>query len=331
MAIAEELTSMLKSRHKDEAGNTASVISLNDVEIISYHPTDEFTIIEANLLMRTDIGDFEALLVIKKFTTFKLFQDELVRHSDLEARCLRFPDIEPFSVMKIDKDELRIIYDMANGKTADQLEIDPDILDTTWGRILAVLQGQSSISLEHTSIRELLTYIIDYLPFSEDEKMKFSMLLEPHFPIIDRTVGGYFPATLFDPTRVRFRLVRDKGGKIVIKIEVQIHDPGSQAVDRMADVASIFAERAYTEFIETGAVEATKISLKNLFRGYNNVSVQFGDVKLEQMYPNGITLDLQMLISFFLMRLNASEKPFSEPDEVRYIYFLLIKKPFLLF
>ena len=107
--------------------------------------------------------------------------------------------------------------------------------------------------------------------------------------------------------------------------------PDATVIDRMTDIAVYFTERAYEEFQQYGHVEQTQKNVQEFFAGYNSVLAHTSEKNLSIIYPNGITLDLQMLISFFLYEMKESEQPFTSPDSLRYLYFLLLKKPFLLY
>ena len=83
-------------------------------------------------------------------------------------------------------------------------------------------------------------------------------------------------------------------------------------VDRMEDIAGLFASYLLSEFSEMNTIKETSKLIDKFFKGYNLDFKKNVDIKLEDCYPKGSTLEYQLsqnllfdLISFLRKQLDV--------------------------
>lgn len=327
MKIIEEMAPVFKNRTKFGERIQAKFLTINDLTIRSYDTTETYTEILATVSLQSDSTSWEQELLIRSFHEEIEFKDELDRFAELERRFAKTENIDPTPLINIDRENLRVIYDLGESNSLSSINAKIPGFDGSMGKLIAMLQGSEMKNLKFTSLRDQMEVILKYVPITDKEKTNISLLLEPHYPIIDNTNGGYMSCTLFDPEHVKVQFAPNNEFYFLVPPK----QPESKIVDRMADIAIYFTERAHMEFMATGTLDSTKADVQEFFVGYNKIFSELSDQNLYTVYPHGITLDLQMLISFVLYEMKNSARPFSSPDCLRYLYFLLLKKPFLLY
>lgn len=327
MEIIEDMAPIFKNRKKFGENIQARYLNINDIQIGTFDTFETYTEVLATISLQTDLGSWDQDLLIRSFGDAVLFQEELNRFTSLEQRCAILPNITPTPLINIDKEKFRVIYDLGDENSLYAMKGKALELDLNVGRMIAALQGSVTVNLGQSGLREFMELLLGYIPVADDEKEKIGMLLEPHYPIIYNTDGGYEPVTLFDPEKIKIHLQGNNQYNFI----VPLIRPDATIIDRMTDIAVYFTERAYEEFQRTGQVGQTQKDVAEFFTGYNTVLAHTSEKNLSLIYPNGITLDLQMLISFFLYEMKESSEPFTSPDSLRYLYYLLMTKPFLLY
>lgn len=327
MEIIEEMAPVFKNRNRFGETIQSRFLNINDLDILSYDKSETHTEILATVSLQSDSESWDQELLIRSFNEETDFKDELDRYSEIESRFVTTKNVEPTPLIDINRENFRVIYDLGESNPLSSINSKIPGLDASMGKLVAILQGSELKNLKFTSLRDLMGVILKYVPISNEEKEKISLLLEPHYPIIENTNGGYVPCTLFDPEQIKIHFAPN--GEFYLLIPPKL--PDSSIVDRMTDIAVYFTERAKTEFMSTGALDQTKADVQEFFMGYNMIFSELSNQNLYTVYPHGITLDLQMLISFVLYEMKNSDEPFSNPDSLRYLYFLLLKKPFLLY
>ncbi|MCY3415041.1 MAG: hypothetical protein INQ03_25545 [Candidatus Heimdallarchaeota archaeon] len=340
MAIAESLIPYFISQKRDDQGNPARFASVQDVEF-EQHVLGDINNIALKVKVLSDAGDWIHDLIIREFKDLNLLDDEIKRYNELERRCIHFENIYPSPMISIDRSRHQLVYEYNTGKKLNDLDIDKNLKDYMLGRIFGMVQGELAMQLNADQMRELLGLLLENLPFSAEEQDKISMLLEPHYYILPNCLGGYLPTTLFDPNSIEFTRIEqgritkdhiDRNQAVYLTIPMQLPESDG-VVDRMSDVASYYMLEAYAEFYETGKVIMTTQKIIKFFEGYNSIASTINLQSMRGLYPHGITLDLQMLLVFWIMKFSELQQKVGEwtMDDLRFSYFLLLKKPFLLF
>ncbi|MHA2172404.1 MAG: hypothetical protein ACXAB7_21240, partial [Candidatus Kariarchaeaceae archaeon] len=329
MEIAETIAPQYKERRTDEHGNPVRYISVQDIHFDKKVDTEQSIEYRMNIDFLSDQGHWNQPIIVKEFGSAELLEQEILRYDQLKKRCSLFDDIDPYPMISLDRENLQIVYEELEGNTVDDLQLSKDEYDIVMGRLAAILQGGTRVSLQDTSLRAFLDYIVQHMPVGEEYREELSLLLEPHYYIIPPCHGGYEPCILFLPEEMKFEKVGNS-----IKTHIPMITSDGTPTDRMSDVANIYTLDGVSEFTSSGNLDRTVQRVKNFFAGYNIVSQRLNAPNLEELYPNGITLDLQMLVSYVLMEMQLIQheqlSTFSNPDAMSYIYFLLQKKPYLL-
>ncbi len=337
---AELIAPFFKNRKKNDQGNSPRYINVKDIDFIQIDKGDS---IEYEIIVQllSDQGIWTETILIREFNNNEDLEDEISRYGRLEQRCFLFPNIELAPMININRANFQIIYEKHKGVNIYQLGLSQKMVDVILGQITSLFHGHEVVDLERTTSKELIHFLISHLPFTDEERGSIIELLESHLERMTDSKGGYLPCSLLNPNKLKFDVMHEedttldviarKGGLLSM---LSIEKPEDFVMDRMTDVATIFSNRAYSEFIAIGNVDQTKLSIENFFSGYNEISSKLGTPSLSDLYPKGITLDLQMLIGFFLVEIHKlhirTVSDFENKDPIRYVYFLLTKFPFSL-
>ena len=342
MEIAEEVAPLYRTRVTDDEGNPARFISVQNIQ---YEETNLGDIIEYHIEMYllSDQGQLVQPFLLKEFKDQSVFQAEVMHFASLDQRCSKFPDIGPESMIHYNTDKRYLIYDKIQGQKLNQLTLRPENADFLKGRISAVLHGGEVMQLDENVIRELSIFLLMNLKsFTDEEKVGIADLLERQFSKISGSTGGYAPCTQFSTNDfslvpinksqpIDFELINQ--GKAFL-INIPSRTPENLTNDRLSDIASLFHESAFNEYIETGDVILTKQDIDNFLQGYSGVTNELQIPSLIAMYPNGSTFDLQFIISSWLFEAEKINpeiidvNDFERREILRYTYFLLMDEPF---
>lgn len=338
MNIAEQLIPYFKSKMIDEEGNMARHVSIQDINF-SQLVRGEINNILVDVKVLSDVGQSVKKVNIREFQTKELLEDEIKRYNELEKRCAPIDNIDAQPLISIFQEDLQLVYEVSDYEKLSVFNYDLETKDYIVGKILAMLQGRSTHSLDAEFPRQLIEFLLDSLDFSTKEINSINKLLQPHYDLITNSTGGYFPATLFNPPNMAIIALKDLDDISQIdidqnrafKIIIPIDQVEASVADRMADIASYFLPRVYREFLKTGNVLDSKYELINFLKGYNYLSRKVVVPSLDELYPEGLTLDFQFLLTFLLSEasLQKSNPTYSwNSDKLRFSYFLILKRPF---
>lgn len=341
MKISEQVAPFFRNRKKDEFGNPPRFLNVKDIQY-SKITKDELAEYDIVIFLLSDLGSWSEQIVIREFNKIELLEDEIFRYTRLEQRCLNFKNVKILPIISVDKENYRVIYENQLGFNIYQLGLSQKLIDYTLGQITSIYHGNEVIGLEQITVRELLHFLINHLPFTLEERESIQNLLEPQLNYLTKTKGGYLPCSLFDPNKLQFvpSLERDSismdalANQGALLSVILLEKPEAFVIDRMTDVATIYSNRAFKEFLSTGDVIETKHSIENFLQGYKDISNKLETPSLSEIFPEGITLDLQMLMSYYLVEITKLQgKPggktgFENKDPIRYSYLLLTQTPF---
>ncbi len=339
MFAAEQLIPYFKTFKKDENGNPARYVSIQDIDY-EQKIIGGINNIDLRVKVLSNNGNWVHTLLIREFQTIELMDDELKRYAELDLRCSIYDNIYPYPMVHVDKNTKQIIYESPNGLKFSDLSLSIDLQYYLIGTILAMIQGSKSFPLDIDKMKDIMSLLIKTIPFTKKEQEAITNLVEPHFYLLPNCMGGYRPMTLYDPYSMIFipqiseEQITINNVTTAYKIVIPMNITEDNIVDRMTDISNFIVLNAYDEFKKTGNVIYNKKLIKNFFSGYNQHARKNGYSKLEELYPHGITLDLQLTISFLIVQysyLQENKEFILEKDAIRFIYFLLMKKPFLLF
>jgi hypothetical protein len=341
MEIAEIVAPYFRRKIKDETGQSARFISVKDIQFNQKAKDDgiEFDVV---IQLLSDQGSRSESVIIREFNDVNSFKGEISRYNTLQQRFLVFPFVNLLPMIHIDNDNHRIVYEKEVGFNIEQLGLSQELTDYTLGQITALLHGNKSINLELSNESTILDFLISHLPFTDEEQGSIRKLLTPHLKFLSSSTGGYSPCTYYDPRTLNFIPVLDKENitktsvteEGAIQSIILVETPENTIADRMTDISVIFSRQAYDEFLTSGKIVETKQCLVDFLEGYNEISKRINMPQLSTLYPKGSTLNLQMLINFWLIEINKLHgKPggisgFENKDMIRYTYYLLVKMPF---
>jgi hypothetical protein len=339
MGIAEEIAPLFKSKITDKFGNMARYVSVHTIDFTkkAYEDLIEY---DLDIHIFSDQGELYQSVIIREYADANKLEIELARYRELVSRCLLFPDIDPNPLVKVDKDRNLIILERVEGFHLKRLIFSPQLKNYIFGRIYGVLHGTTVERLDDTKIRKFMQFLLQHLPFTDEEKRSISTLLENHLLRFTQNFGGFDSKILLRRKNIRFQV--DTSIKSIDKEMVKTGDvihasllcepPDELTKDRMRDMAFYFHKKAFNEFVMFGNLESTVSEMKDFFEGYSSALEVLNLSSLREMYISGITLNVELVFVAWLFeseRIQIGEfDPHGDRDVLRYTYFLLTEKPF---
>ncbi|MHA2171799.1 MAG: hypothetical protein ACXAB7_18140 [Candidatus Kariarchaeaceae archaeon] len=341
MEIAEVVSPYFRTKKKDAAGNAARFISVKDIQFNQYEKGNA-TEYDVTIQLLSDQGSWTDGIIIREFDSGAKLEAEMTNYNQLQSRLNKYPTMQLLPMINIDRENKRIVYEKQTGYTIDQLDLSQNLTDFFLGQLTASLHGGEYLQLESTTLQTLIDFLLAHLAFTDEERSSLSYLLEPHLQSVRAGKGGYAPYTSFDFSNFHFvpqisketitkaNILSGKAVKSIIRIDY----PEAPIVDRMTDISSIFCRAAYSEFLSNGKMKETVNAVYNFLEGYEARSDEMGYSSLLDMYPIESTLNLQMLVNFWLIEINKLQgipggaTGFEGKESIQYAYFLLLQKPF---
>ncbi|MHA2249613.1 MAG: hypothetical protein ACXAD7_04585 [Candidatus Kariarchaeaceae archaeon] len=342
MEVAELVAPLFREKITDEEGNPARFISVLNID---YQDEDWGDILNhtVDIQLHSDQGQLTQKILIREFQTPRLMEIELNRFTEIEQRCQPFPELEAEPMININTERLFVVYEKVEGTSFEELQLQLNVLDYLMGRISAILQGPQIFPLDENTIREMMIFLLMNLPFTDEERASIVNLLEKNFEKIGASTGGYLPCTLFHPNAIIFQplmeyrfidnITIDEGK--AFKIIISNLYPENLSNDRISDFAVYYHTRSYNEFLEEGEISIIEYEMQSFLEGYNNIIKSLNLPSLKELYPQGNTLNLQLLSAAWLQEAEKVQSGqidydnFEERDFLRYTYYLLLENPFL--
>ncbi|OLS29341.1 MAG: hypothetical protein HeimC2_00660 [Candidatus Heimdallarchaeota archaeon LC_2] len=322
----------------DNVGNQAETISVQDVDYITKELKDVFEY-ELKIHFISDQGQLFQTVVAREFENEDMMNLEIERYGEIVGRTVLFNDITPKPLVKVDALTRSIVLEKIEGSTLDELGISQELKDFILGRIYGILHGNEILSVSEENVLEFFKFLLTHLRFTDEEKNRLVPLLQTHFTKFSECFGGFTPQTIIVSDHISFRLnetiqLVDKemiaqGHMVLSTIKSEI--PDELTDERMRDIAYYFHDRTYLEFMETGNINKTIGQMKEFFEGYLLAANIHQMPPLNEVYPSGITLDIQLLFVAWLREVEKIQKGENilneDKDLLRYSYFLLTQNP----
>jgi hypothetical protein len=340
MELAEELAPLFQSKIKDKHGNEARYISVHNIEYTkkSYNKIVEY---EIDIHFFSDQGDYYQTLWIKEFADYDTMKEELDGYYDTVNVSINYPDINIYPLLKMDQERGLLIYEKPPGFDLDRLGFSDELKYFILGRIYGVLHGKNLEELDHVTLKEFLTFLINHLPFTDEEKRSVQNLVERELIKYKQNFGGLIPQMQIRPVGIVFQIHDSKQklsketvsttNDIVANLRYEL--PDKLTIDRMSDVAYLFHDRAFEEFQKTGKLDNTILEMSHYFAGYIDALISLKLPSLEQLYPIDNTINLQLLFVAWLREVEKLQigalEPHKDRDLLQYSYYLLTDNPFV--
>ncbi len=338
MEVAEEIGNHFKSKIKDSNGVPARYISVKNIDFNFSDTIDGVeAIVEIDYL--SDQGDSRVSILFKQFKNQELLQDELSRYADLEAKCMRFIDIDVLPLIKIDKKNNYVIYELINGYTVKQLSLSNEILYFLLGKIYGVIHGSTCTELPESKIREYFVFLLTNLPFTDEEKDSIITLLDKEY--FSYYSSNFAACNISSSINENNILIVPKVKNITIEgikkgdaLSVYIiPNPSENLIqDRLIDIAILFNDMVFDEFYYSGKVELTKREIRQFLRGYASIMKLYNIPSFVEMYPNGFPLNLHFMAVAWLNEASKAKylaySDVENKETLMYTYYMLTQDPF---
>ncbi len=322
----------------DNLGNQAETITVHNVDYVVKELKNVFEY-DLKIHFISDQGQLFQTVIVREFESEELMNLEIDRYGVIIERTVLFNDITPKPLVKVDPLTRSIVLEKIEGSTLDELGISQELKDFILGRIYGILHGNEIIQVSEENVWEFFKFLLTHLRFTDEEKTRLVPLLQKQFTKFSECFGGFNPQTAIIPNQISFRLNEtiqhvDKemiaqGHMVLSAIKSEI--PDELTDERMRDIAYYFHERTYQEFIETGGINTTVGQMNEFFEGYSVAANIHKMPSLNEVYPSGITLDIQLLFVAWLNEVEKIQKgeitSTNDKDLLRYSYFLLTQDP----
>ncbi|MCE7734152.1 MAG: hypothetical protein GPJ54_04680 [Candidatus Heimdallarchaeota archaeon] len=340
MEIAEEFAPLFQSKIQDKDGNIARYISVHNID---YTQKSHSNIVEYTLDIHflSDQGELFQSLWIREFANSELMKQELDGYYETVDVCINYPDINLYPLLKVDQERNLLIYEKPKGFNLDRLGMSDELKYFILGRIYGVLHGKDLEPLDHGTLQEFLSFLINHLPFTDDEKKSVQNLVERDIIKHRQNYGGLIPQMLIRPVGIVFQLEDSKKNldketvsttnNITANIRYEV--PDKLTIDRMSDAGYIFYKKAFQEFQKTGKLDYTKSEISYFFAGYSDALISMKLPSLAEIYPIDNTINLQILFVAWLREVEKLQigalEPHTDRDLIQFSYYLLTENPFV--
>ncbi|MFV2016409.1 MAG: hypothetical protein ACC656_13340, partial [Candidatus Heimdallarchaeota archaeon] len=209
MEIAEELAPFFQSRITDDQGNEARYISVQNIEY-SKKTFGKIAEYELDIHYLSDQGDLYQTIWIREFADSELMKQELDGYYVVVDVCIEYPDINLYPLLKMDQERNLLIYETPRGFSLDRLGISNELKYFILGRVYGVLHGKTMEQLNHETLKEFLTFLVNHLPFTDEERKSVQNLLERDLIKHKQNFGGLEPKLLIRPVGIVFQMQDSK-------------------------------------------------------------------------------------------------------------------------
>lgn len=340
MEIAEEFAPVFQSKIKDKDGNLARYISVHNIDYTqkSHGNVVEYTL---DIHFLSDQGELFQTIWIREFANTDLMKQELDGYYETVDVCVDYPDINLYPLLKVDQERNILIYEKPKGFDLDRLGISDELKYFILGRIYGVLHGKNMDRLDYGTLQEFLMFLINHLPFTDEEKKSVQNLVEREIIKHKQNYGGLIPQMLIRPVGIVFQLEDSKKNldkesvsatnDLIANVRYEIADKLS--IDRMSDTGYIFYEKAFQEFQQTGSLVYTLLEISYFFAGYSDALISMDMPSLAEIYPIENTINLQILFVAWLREVEKIQigeaEPHSDRGLIQFSYYLLNENPFV--
>lgn len=340
MEIAEELAPFFQSKITDNQGNEARYISVHNID---YTKKTFENVIEYELEIHflSDQGDLFQSLWIREFKDSDQMKLEMDGYYDTIDVCIDYPDINLYPLLKMDQERNLLIYDKPIGFNLDRLGISDELKHFILGRIYGVLHGKGMEQLDYETLQEFLIFLINHLPFTDEEKKSVQNLVERDLIKHKQNFGGLNPQVMIRPVGIVFQMQDSKknmdkqtvksSNELIANIPYEL--PDKLTIDRMSDAGYIFHERAFEEFHKFGRIDNTILEMSHYFAGYSDALISLKLPTLAKIYPIDNTINLQILFVAWLREVEKLQigelDPHTDRGLLQFSYYLLTENPFV--
>ncbi|OLS29343.1 MAG: hypothetical protein HeimC2_00680 [Candidatus Heimdallarchaeota archaeon LC_2] len=339
MEFAEDLSPLFLSRITDSAGNEARYMSVQTIEFTK-NVQKNVAEYQLNIHYLSDQGDLYPSLRIREFGDIETLETELDGYNKFVELCELFDDITAYSLLTVDQKKGMLIFEHATGFTLDRLGISQQLRYFILGRIYGTLHGKSIEQLDDENFHRFFSFLLQHLPFTDEEKKSMLTLIERELLKFKQNFGGFTPHVSINPDDIIIHIndsINNLTREIIsqgvnLSVSIKFERPDELAFDRMGDMADLFHDRAYSEFIDSNKLIHTKYAMNEFLDGYILALEKLELPTLKEMYPLGTTIHLQLLFVAWLKEVEKLQigqlDPHTDRELLRYSYYLLTENPF---
>lgn len=340
MGIAEEIAPLFKSKITDRFGNQARFTSVHTIDYAK-RILEDIVEYDINIHILSDQGDLYQSVIVREYANKDIMRDELDRYSEIVNRCILFRDIDPNPLVKVDHDRGILVLEKVDGFNLNRLIFSQDLKNFILGRIYGVLHGNEVKKLDDGPIRNFLKFLLEHLPFTDEEKKSISNILDNHLLKYKQNFGGFISLLPIKPKDIIFQITQTdetlnrnailKGN--VLHASVKCDIPDELSTDRMRDIAFYFHKKSYYEFIHSGHQNNTMKEMKDFLDGYRAALEILNLPPIREMYLSGITLYIQLIFTAWMkegtkIQIGEIDTDTDPRDLLRYTYYILNENPF---
>jgi len=335
MELADDMIPIWKERHTFH-GVPPRYVSIKTVDVDYVHLGEVHQMNAVITYISDDDETWKQDIIIRYFDSIYYYNLEESQYHKLLSRTEFASNIKIVELLYKNKEEQILIYDRAHGVSLDDLGLKKDIYYYQFGALMAVLHGTETEKLNLNVTKELVNYLVNQLPFEKKFVDKFMKILKEHYRLFDHAYAAYEPLTTIELDLLSATPIHDVITKRDIMQEEAIYFEVLPSLvtdiqlDRMEDLANLVADDAIMEYRNTGEVSETLNNVISLLEGYEGYYEANTASPLDQLYPNGLSIDLHVVKGVLLEAYSSSD----DLDEAHlnllqsFCIYLLTERPF---
>ncbi len=274
----------------------------------NYEVVSHESYIEILLTLRLIVEgeDIEKSYILRFFTNMESYNSEKSMYNELQQRLRSIENIHLFRVIHYDDQKSRVIYECRGDNTLEQVES----LYSSFllGNVSSMIHGDSASYIDFKPLHETFLLFIDNIPFEEETRDLLKRVLKERFESLGTSYSGYIPLTELRREDVRinssepienmdlYNISKLNG----IEVFIPMVSPTFEVKDRLSDLGRFYADSAFREYCETGNLDNTMGSLESFISGYSSSLYERSGVRLKNLYPNGLTIDIQLALNVWI-------------------------------
>jgi len=288
---------------KEELGDTE--ISFED---FSYNVVQNDLSLDISLILDLIINGVreKTPYTIRFSKNAEIYQNERSLYEELKKRVGEIENLNIEEMILYDDSSSRIVYKGTVGTHLN--ELDPLYSNFLLGTISSMIHGDTVSDLDFKPLRETFNILLNNLPFEKEDCDELKSVIDKRFDGMKRTFSGYLPLTQIQKENIVVELEKSieeidlySLSKLIgLKVIIPMRVPRFEVKDRLNDLGVHFSEEAFNHYIETKDLEEIKGNLESFISGYSSSLYERTGVRIKNLYPDGLTLDLQLILNLWI-------------------------------
>jgi hypothetical protein len=308
MKLSKDKLFALIDRYIDSFKNSLEVtpkkLEFADMDY-KFKKFQEFTELNLKLKLVLDDSKLDLDLIFRFYDNSEIMETAMKFEDSFVKRLEETPFITLVPRQFEFIDEMCLVYSVPKGD--DINTVDDLFRDFLIGKVMACIHGKELNNFRIDGLRQTLYLLLDNMPFSKSAAATIKNLIDK-YEIGNYTLTGYTPYTEVKPNNWVISSTKPlddmyeigKGKDYQVYVPVRPEDISLK--DRFFDICNLYAEEIFLEYIEKQSINNIQEKIEALMAGYSNHLYQSEGVRLNNLNPEGNTMDLQVILTLWLIK-----------------------------